>query len=72
MLGLMLIVMNCLSSCTTVCYNICPQYPVAGKSVAEELSALDEETYPKTWEWIGRINKLREELDICREIEKIH
>ncbi|MGN0913715.1 MAG: hypothetical protein ACI4OW_02335 [Alphaproteobacteria bacterium] len=38
--------------------------------MARELSGLDEEQYSDTWEWIGRINKLREELDICNKIEK--
>lgn len=70
MLALMPVVINCLSSCTTECYNTCPVYPAAGKSVAEELSNLEETQYPNTWEWIGRINKLREELDICNKIEK--
>lgn len=70
MLVLMPVVLSFLNSCTTECYNTCPVYPVAGKSVARELSGLDEEQYSDTWEWIGRINKLREELDICNKIEK--
>lgn len=60
----------CLSSCTPASYNICPRYPVAGAEVAVELEKLGAGEYPRTWEWLGRINKLRQELDICAKIEK--
>lgn len=39
-----------------------PVYPIAGEKVAVELEHLNLEDYPHTWEWIGRIDKLREEL----------
>ncbi|MBQ8465278.1 MAG: hypothetical protein IJ545_04635 [Alphaproteobacteria bacterium] len=48
-------------------YNFCPVYPVAGEAVASELQNLPAETYPHTWEWIGRIDKLRQELELCEE-----
>lgn len=63
----MLIVMSCLSSCTTVSYNNCPVYPVAGKKVAAELEKASYSEFPNTWEWIGRVNKLRQELELCRQ-----
>ena len=54
-----------LSSCTTTCYDVCPVYPVAGEKVAKELEQAGELSH--TWEWIGRINKLREELELCQK-----
>lgn len=59
-----LLIILCLNSCTTTCYNSCPTYPVAGEKVANELETAGE--LPNTWEWIGRLNKLREELEICQ------
>lgn len=56
--------MSFLNSCTTTCYNSCPTYPVAGEKVAKELESAGD--LPYTWEWIGRVNKLREELELCR------
>ena len=32
---------------------------------ASELQQADYASYPHTWEWIGRINKLRQELELC-------
>ncbi len=61
----MLIVMSLLTSCRAVNYDNCPTYPVAGKKVAEELNQL--ENIPNTWEWVGRINKLRQELELCKQ-----
>lgn len=65
---LMPAVLLCLSSCVAepsepVCS--CPVYPVAGPEVARELEQADYASYPHTWEWIGRINKLRQELELC-------
>lgn len=59
-----LLVQSCLSSCTTANYNNCPTWPIAGEKVANELETAGE--LPNTWEWIGRVNKLREELELCR------
>lgn len=69
MLVLMLIGMLCLSSCRTETYNqsLCPIYPLAGRAVAKELSEIPAAENPATWEWIGRINKLRQELELCRQ-----
>lgn len=61
-LALILVVMLLLSSCARVNCD-CPIYPIAGPQVAEELEQADEEHYPYTWEWIARLNKLKEELE---------
>lgn len=58
------VVMSCLSSCTPVSSDYCPVYPVAGEKVAAELEQAGD--LPATWEWIGRIDKLRRELELCR------
>lgn len=62
----MLAALICLNSCTTANYSNCPEYPVAGQKVADELKNAPYDEYPNTWEWIGRINKLRQELELCR------
>lgn len=64
-LVLMPIVLSCLSSCATTNYNLCPQYPIAGEKVASELEQIPAQNLEATWEWLGRINKLRQELEIC-------
>lgn len=63
--SLTLAAMICLSSCATTSYS-CPVYPVAGEKVAAELEKADHSDFPNTWEWIGRIDKLRQELEICQ------
>lgn len=56
----------CLSSCAGISYDYCPVYPKAGSRVAAELENLSFEQAPAFWEWLGRINKLREELELCQ------
>ena len=54
-----------LSSCARIncnCPNL-PVYPIAGEKVAKELEKASIEDFPNTWEWIGRIDKLRQELE---------
>lgn len=58
------VVMIYLSSCAQVSSDYCPVYPVAGEKVAAELEQAGD--LPATWEWIGRIDKLRRELELCR------
>lgn len=64
-LGLMLIVLLCLSSCTAISSNNCYVWPVGGEPVAKELEQAGD--LPNTWEWIGRLDKLRQELETCNE-----
>lgn len=54
----------CSTKCVQVNYEHVPTYPVAGQAVAAELENLSAEEYPNTWEWIGRIDKLRQELEL--------
>ncbi len=61
--GLMLLSMSCLNSCATVNYENCPVYPIAGAEVAAEIAAIEGQAF---WEWLARINKLRQELELCR------
>ncbi len=58
--------MICLSSCTAANYDNCPVYPVAGEKVARELEKASYADFQNTWEWLGRLNKLRQELAICQ------
>lgn len=55
-----------LCSCSTMEYYSCPVYPVGGPKVGAELSTLDGAKYAHTFEWIGRIDKLRQELELCK------
>ncbi|MGN0913045.1 MAG: hypothetical protein ACI4OE_07105 [Alphaproteobacteria bacterium] len=64
--GLMLTVMSCLTSCAAVNSDVCYVWPVGGKKVATELEKLSYSEYPNTWEWLGRLNKLRQELELCK------
>lgn len=65
-LGPMLVVMNLLSSCTTINSDYCPAWPTAGVTVAVELEKASYSEFPNTWEWMGRLNKLKQELELCR------
>ena len=62
----MLTVLLCLSSCAKTNYDYCPAYPVAGPQVAAELEQADYRRFWHTWEWLGRVDKLRQELELCR------
>ena len=65
MRSLTLAALSCLSSCTTVNSDYCPVWPPAGLAVAAELEKAGYSEFPNTWEWIGRLNKLRQELELC-------
>ena len=68
MLGLMPVATLCLSSCAAESFSpVCPLYPVAGETVAAELAKLPFDAAPHFWEWLGRVDKLRQELEICRQ-----
>ncbi|MBQ8671035.1 MAG: hypothetical protein IJ525_00765 [Alphaproteobacteria bacterium] len=59
------IVMSCLCSCAAeICEPyVLPQFPLAGAKVAKELENLSAEEYPSLWEWLARLNKLKQELE---------
>lgn len=64
---LMSVVIICLSSCTKTNYDYyCPVYPKAGEKVAAELVQISFEQAPFFWEWLEKINKLRQELELCK------
>lgn len=60
------VVMSCLASCAQVNSDYCPAYPIAGMAVAAELDKTGYSEFPNTWEWLGRIDKLRQELELCK------
>lgn len=64
--SLTLVAMSCLASCAQVNSDYCPVYPVAGEAVAAELEKVSYSEFPNTWEWLGRIDKLRQELELCK------
>ena len=61
----MLVGMSCLVSCAkaTCDESFRPEFPHAGAAVATELQNLSAEEYTAFWEWVGRLNKLRLELE---------
>ena len=59
--------MMSLSACSCkINYDVCPTYPKGGKMVGMELSRLNGAEYPALFEWLARINKLRQELELCK------
>ena len=65
-LVLTLVVISFLCSCQRVSYNNCATFPIGGKKVAEELKNTSYNGYEDFWEWVARLNKLKQELDTCR------
>lgn len=65
-LSLMLAAISSCSSSAPVYYSSCPLYPVGGAKVGAELEKISFEQAPALWEWLGRIDKLRQELEVCR------
>ncbi len=59
-------VILCLSSCAKTNYEYCPVYPVAGPKVATELENIEYNRASAFWEWLARIDKLRQELELCK------
>lgn len=60
-------VVLCLSSCAVDNSDICPTFPLAGSRVAEELEQAEYKDFKNTWEWIGRLEKLKRQLDLCHD-----
>ena len=61
----MLLALSLLSSCARANCEplILPQFPHAGIKVADEVESLSVEEFPNLWEWLARLNKLRQELE---------
>jgi len=61
-----MLLMASLSACSCkINYDNCPTYPIGGQKVGKELSRLSAKEFPNTFEWLARINKLRQELALC-------
>jgi hypothetical protein len=45
--------------------SACPPWPTAGPSVAAELEGLPWERMPATADWLGRLDKLHDQLATC-------
>ena len=62
----LLVLVLFLSSCAKECSSpIAPSWPVAGSKVAEELEPIAGDI-PNTIEWLSRLDKLRQELNLYR------
>jgi hypothetical protein len=62
-LSLMLVGVSCSCTSTKESYSITPIFPIGGEKVGEELKTIPYEGYEDMWEWIGRLHKLKMELD---------
>ena len=58
-----------LSGCGSAAFEAdsCPTWPTAGPAVAEEMEAgaMPPDRFPAFWEWMGRVDKLRDQLLSC-------
>jgi len=68
-LGLISVLMILLIGCGKAVFEegTCPTWPSAGAEVADDLSAgmMPAEQYPAFWEWMGRVDKLKDQLSEC-------
>ncbi len=63
----MLIATSFLSGCVKGNYSsVPPTFPKAGEKVATELEQIPYEGFEDTWDWIGRLDKLSQELEIYK------
>jgi hypothetical protein len=68
---LLLILTLCLSSCAQTNYKpTCHAWPVGGKKVDHELEKVcynkDENICPELFGWIDRLDKLRQQIEVCK------
>ena len=58
-----------LSACGSAVFEAgsCPTWPEAGSVVAEEVERgmMPADQFPAFWEWMGRVDKLRDQLLAC-------
>ena len=59
---LMLLLMLFVNGCAKARCD-CPPWPIAGAAVAQELDYLPEKEFPALWEWLARLDKLRDQLN---------
>lgn len=63
----MLVGMSLLASCVAKNFDSrCLVFPPAGEKVAKEMEKASFEEYPNTWEWLGRLYKLKQEIEVCK------
>lgn len=55
-------------SCSATTYSNCPIYPIGGQKVAEELQNVPYQGYENFWHWVARLDKLRQELELCKSL----
>jgi hypothetical protein len=66
-LGLLLTVVTFSTQCTTASYSgPCPPWPAAGPEVAAELEEFAYEGHEDFWNWMARLETLKQQLDRCR------
>ena len=65
MLCLIAAVMNLFACSERANFDVCPVYPVGGEKVAEELENISYAGYEDFWEWMARIHKLKQSLEVC-------
>ncbi|MGE5145627.1 MAG: hypothetical protein ACM3N5_02710 [Candidatus Eiseniibacteriota bacterium] len=66
-LSLLFIVATFSTRCTTASYSgPCPPWPAAGPEVAAELEAFSYEGHEDFWNWMARLDTLKQQLDRCR------
>ena len=71
LLVLLLVLVSFLTSCATAnSKQICHAWPVGGKKVAHELEKVcynkDENICPALFEWMNRLDKLRQQIEVCK------
>lgn len=66
-LSLGCLLMLCSACSTTISYDNCPVWPVGGKAVGDVFRRLDVEDKAVMTEWASRLDKLRRELELCRQ-----
>ena len=63
----MILVMGCSQKCEVVTYETCYVFPKGGIKVADELESIPYQNYEDFWDWVGRLDKLKQELEICKK-----
>lgn len=63
----LILVVSMLWSCSSVEYSECPIYPKGGQNVGTELEQVPYEGFEHFWEWVARLDKLRQALELCYE-----
>lgn len=63
----LILVASMLWSCSSVEYSECPTYPIGGKEVGVELEKVPYQGFEHFWEWVARLNKLRQTLALCKK-----